>query len=184
MQRSIRYHEIEVQQTPKTTITGYTLIIQVLEHAPLRLKDLIEKKAITLENQVKVIRQLATVLYKLHDDNFLHRDVKPDNIYLDSNFNCILSDLGIARPNNSEFKTVIGTRGYTAPEVWKIEIETEGQCLSKYDCDCDAWSLGCVVYYMQTGHDLFSGECAQETEVAFRDNYFAEYDEFPRRLIE
>jgi serine/threonine protein kinase len=70
----------------------------------------------------------------------LHRDLKPGNIFLDSNSDCKLGDFGLARVMNHESQfafTTVGTPYYMSPEQLHDQ---------KYNELSDIWSLGCIVY--------------------------------------
>ncbi|KAG0328774.1 Serine/threonine-protein kinase Nek2 [Podila humilis] len=73
----------------------------------------------------------------------LHRDLKPDNVFLDAKKNVKLGDFGLSRTLNNPQKafaqTYVGTPYYMSPELL---------CSSLYDARSDIWSLGCVVYEM------------------------------------
>jgi len=43
------------------------------------------------------IREIALALHYLHRENFVHRDIKPNNVLLGADMNCLLADFGIAR---------------------------------------------------------------------------------------
>jgi len=70
----------------------------------------------------------------------LHRDLKPGNIFLDTNSNVKIGDFGLARVMNGESQfayTHVGTPYYMSPE----QIND-----SKYNEQSDIWSLGCIIY--------------------------------------
>lgn len=71
----------------------------------------------------------------------IHRDIKPDNIFLHDNESCIkVGDFGLAKmltSRNDFAKTYVGTPYYMSPEVLMDE---------PYSPVCDIWSLGCVLY--------------------------------------
>ncbi|KAG7694350.1 hypothetical protein KL951_004228 [Ogataea haglerorum] len=71
----------------------------------------------------------------------IHRDIKPDNIFLLSDgYSIKLGDFGLAKwlQHENEFaKTYVGTPYYMSPEVLMDR---------PYDPVCDVWSLGCVMY--------------------------------------
>jgi len=81
----------------------------------------------------------------LHSNKILHRDIKPDNIFLSaSSKNCRLGDFGLAKQLGSDedvVKTEVGTTYYISPEI----VSNKG-----YSYPTDVWSLGCVMYELVT----------------------------------
>ena len=74
------------------------------------------------------------------DGKILHRDLKPGNIFLDSNYNVKLGDFGLSRVmgDQSVFAyTHVGTPYYMSPE----QIADQ-----KYNEKSDIWALGCIIY--------------------------------------
>ncbi|KAF9305038.1 G2-specific serine/threonine protein kinase [Mortierella antarctica] len=73
----------------------------------------------------------------------LHRDLKPDNVFLDAKKNVKLGDFGLSRTLNNPQKafaqTYVGTPYYMSPELISSSL---------YDARSDIWSLGCVVFEM------------------------------------
>ncbi|KAJ3267103.1 G2-specific serine/threonine protein kinase [Chytriomyces hyalinus] len=71
----------------------------------------------------------------------LHRDIKPDNVFLDGNQNVKLGDFGLSRiissPELDFAKTFVGTPFYMSPE---LVSETS------YNTKSDIWALGCLIY--------------------------------------
>eukprot|EP00922_Rhytidocystis_sp_ex-Travisia-forbesii_P050466 GHVS01075010.1.p1 GENE.GHVS01075010.1~~GHVS01075010.1.p1 ORF type:complete len:581 (+),score=137.33 GHVS01075010.1:26-1744(+) len=90
-----------------------------------------------------------------HDRSVLHRDLKPQNVFLsvgvDSRLRAKLGDFGLSRHLDSgEFaQTCVGTPYYWSPELMK-----EGQ--RAYNYKSDIWSYGCILYEMATGSTPFS----------------------------
>ncbi|XAR70962.1 Non-specific serine/threonine protein kinase [Bertholletia excelsa] len=90
----------------------------------------------------KILLGLASALVYLHEEcgnPVVHRDVKPNNVMLDSDFNAHLGDFGLARllQNRASVTTMIaGTPGYLAPEVSYTGRATP---------ESDAYSFGMVV---------------------------------------
>lgn len=86
--------------------------------------------------------QVVLALYECHrrKERVLHRDVKPANIFLDSQNNVKLGDFGLARilgPESMFAYTNVGTPYYMSPE----QINEMA-----YNEKSDVWSLGCILY--------------------------------------
>jgi hypothetical protein len=84
-----------------------------------------------------------------HQKGVLHCDLKPANILLTKDREPLLSDFGLSRRINKTFNgesTVLGTAGYSAPEV----------ALNRMEKSIDIYSLGCVAAEMLIGQKLFS----------------------------
>ncbi|CAD8191282.1 unnamed protein product [Paramecium pentaurelia] len=97
---------------------------------------------------------ILLALEYLHNQNVIHRDVKPENIVLDSKGYARLTDLGIARiwrPDNSSDNS--GTPGYMAPEV---------MCRQNHTIAVDYFALGVMTYEFMLGHRPYNGKSRQE----------------------
>ncbi|XP_046336827.2 serine/threonine-protein kinase Nek4-like [Haliotis rufescens] len=95
------------------------------------------------------VYQTALALEYLHRMDILHRDLKPQNIYLTGEGDVKLGDLGIARilANGMGMATTMaGTPFYMSPEIFEMK---------GYDHKTDIWSFGCVVYEMATREHAF-----------------------------
>ncbi|KAK7393972.1 mitogen-activated protein kinase kinase kinase [Neonectria punicea] len=94
-------------------------------------------------------RQTLSGLAYLHREGILHRDLKADNILLDVDGTCKISDFGISKKTdniygNDKTNNMQGSVFWMAPEV--IRSQGEG-----YSAKVDIWSLGCVVLEMFAG---------------------------------
>ncbi|KAF2100087.1 serine/threonine kinase [Rhizodiscina lignyota] len=101
-------------------------------------------------------RQTLSGLAYLHREGVLHRDLKADNILLDVDGTCKISDFGISKKTddiygNDVTNSMQGSVFWMAPEV----IRSQGQ---GYSAKVDIWSLGCVVLEMFAGHRPWSKE--------------------------
>ncbi|OMJ09532.1 Meiosis-specific serine/threonine-protein kinase mek1 [Smittium culicis] len=121
------------------------------------LFDQIIKSGSLFEEESKFITyQMLLALKYLHDRNISHRDVKPENILMDSKDSfsiAMLSDFGMARttdPNN-RMQTICGTFQYIAPEIIKSGMDKNPTNKPGYSMAVDCWSLGIVVYAMLSG---------------------------------
>lgn len=101
-------------------------------------------------------RQTLSGLAYLHREGILHRDLKADNILLDIDGTCKISDFGISKKTdniygNDKSNNMQGSVFWMAPEV--IRSQNEG-----YSAKVDIWSLGCVVLEMFAGRRPWSKE--------------------------
>jgi serine/threonine-protein kinase len=118
------------------------------------------------ERVLYLLEQVCDSLSEAHSVGLVHRDIKPSNIYvcrvgLHYDFVKVL-DFGLARhaaaamPDTRQtMDHVPGTPAYMAPET----ILESG----KIDRRADIYSLGCVVYFLVTGHLVFEGETPMKT---------------------
>ena len=97
---------------------------------------------------LRVGRELADGLAAAHAAGLIHRDIKPDNIWLEAPHERVkLLDFGLARPVNdhgqlTQAGAIVGTPAYMAPEQGRGEV---------VGTRADLFSLGCVLYHMAVG---------------------------------
>ena len=124
---------------------------------------------------LRYFTQIAHALHDLHSRNWIHRDVKPPNIFLTLGGDVKLGGLGISTvlPDSTELaSTFCGTEDYIAPEVLMRQ---------KYGTKVDVWALGIVLYEMLMqcrpftgkGHQLQNGIVSMPYP-AVRTSYTAE----------
>lgn len=97
------------------------------------------------------LRQSIFGLEACHNAGVAHRDIKPQNLLLDSRFNIKLTDFGLSKVFESDADAVmkttyVGTRGYQAPELLLDQ---------QYDLQCDVFSMGVVLFILITGYPPF-----------------------------
>ena len=118
------------------------------------LKDIIASgNLLAPEAVVDIIAQVADGLWFAHQQDIVHRDVKPSNIMVMKGGMAKITDFGIARLPNSAVKTmtglILGSPRYMSPE----------QVIGKtIDARSDIFSLGVVLYEALTGVAPFDGD--------------------------
>ncbi len=101
------------------------------------------------------VTQILRALQHAHDKGIVHRDIKPQNIMLQSDGTIKVTDFGIARFSRSETRTMtdgaIGSVHYISPEQAKGSIT---------DAKTDLYSVGVMLYEMLTGMLPFQSDNA------------------------
>ena len=100
----------------------------------------------------KFLYQILSALHFCHTNRVIHRDLKPQNLLIDSNFNVKLADFGLARNFQipiRPYTPCVQTLWYRAPEILLGA--------KSYSTAIDIWSVGCIFAEMVTTSPLFVG---------------------------
>ena len=132
----------------------YYLILEYVEG--MTLKDyMIKNPRIPIETIVHIAKQIASGLSHAHQNGIIHRDIKPQNILMNDNLTCKITDFGIARAYGDTTLTqtnqMLGTVYYLSPEQARGNVAT---------AQSDIYSLGILIFEMITGQIPFKGESA------------------------
>jgi len=124
-------------------------ILLVLEYAPGgELFDILYYTSSLKEDVARTyFKQIINGLEACHNANVVHRDLKPQNLLLDSKYNLKITDFGLSKIIQSDADaimktTYVGTRGYQAPELLLNQ---------KYDLKCDVFSVGVILFILLAG---------------------------------
>ncbi|WP_276308556.1 Stk1 family PASTA domain-containing Ser/Thr kinase [Thermoflavimicrobium daqui] len=130
-------------------------IVMELVEGPTLKDYVLERGPLPVEEAARIAIQICDGLAHAHDNQIVHRDVKPHNILLHRNGQAKVTDFGIARAASSSTITqqgsVMGSVHYFSPEQAR-----GGQIGEK----SDIYSLGVVLYEMLTGELPFDGDSA------------------------
>ena len=128
----------------------FYIVMELVEG--ITLKTYIEKKGrLTVKEATSIAIQVASGLEIAHNNQIVHRDIKPQNIIISREGKVKVTDFGIAKSISSNTNTAdaMGSVHYTSPE----------QARGGYsDAKSDIYSLGIVMYEMVTGRVPFDGE--------------------------
>lgn len=118
----------------------------------ITLKNYIERKGkLTIKEATSIAIQVSMGLEVAHNNDIVHRDIKPQNVMISKDGKVKVMDFGIAKAATSETiaSNAMGSVHYTSPE----------QARGGYsDAKSDIYSLGIVMYEMVTGRVPFDGE--------------------------
>jgi eukaryotic-like serine/threonine-protein kinase len=115
-----------------------------------------EKGKFSPSEAVGIIEQVCRALEAAHAEGVIHRDLKPQNIMLDSEGKVSVMDFGIARSIDPDsagmtltYGALVGTPEYMSPE------QAKGETL---DARSDLFSLGIIFYELLTGNSPYKGD--------------------------
>ena len=127
------------------------------------LGDLLKRQERVAPNRVReLVLQILEGLEYAEQQGIQHRDIKPDNLWLDENGDVVILDFGLARGADdgtglTKTGDVLGTPQYMAPE------QVTGM---ESDCRTDLFSLGAVMYELLTGKSKFADQNVYSTLMA------------------
>jgi serine/threonine protein kinase len=145
-------------------------VVRVLEYSanndhPFLVMELVEgvslgdkldhDGAMTEEEAIRTIVQVAHGLHRAHRQGLIHRDVKPDNILVMPDGTAKLTDLGLAKDADAAADLTRTGRGLGTPDFMAPEQFRNAKNAS---IRCDVYSLGATLYQMLTGVLPFNEE--------------------------
>jgi Tol biopolymer transport system component/predicted Ser/Thr protein kinase len=125
------------------------IIMECVDGKTLRQMVPVQK----IQTAIDYAIQIGEALQEAHSKGVVHRDIKTDNIMVNSKNQVKVMDFGLAKLKGSlkltRTSSTVGTLAYMAPE------QIEG---GEIDARSDIFSFGVVLYEMLTGHTPFRGE--------------------------
>ena len=132
--------DLKVSKTLLRKITDAALIMEMVEGTSCEMRP---PKDVVL--MASVFLQTAEALAALHAQNYVHCDLKPNNIMVKSDKKVKIIDFGQACPIGSVKKRIQGTPDFIAPEQVRCEPVT---------VQTDVYNLGATFYWMLSGSKL------------------------------
>lgn len=149
---------------------NYYIVMEMVEGLNIE-QYVMRHGAIAEAEAIPMMIKILDALQCVHNAHIIHRDIKPSNIMIRPDGNICLLDFGVAKDmdnggGGTVMGSIIGTDGYMSPE------QADGYSVNY---NTDIYSLGCVLYFMLTGHHAFNTLASDfETKDAIL------YSEFPR----
>lgn len=141
------------------------LVMELLEGELLEQRRIRKGGKLPLAEVYELADQLLDVLAAAHAKGIVHRDIKPDNIFLTRQGRLKVLDFGFAqmktgfRKEQTATGFLLGTPGFMAPEQ-----ATGNRPL--IDAQTDIWAVGATLFILLTGQPVHDGESAAEMLVA------------------
>lgn len=130
------------------------IVMEYVDGIPLK-EYMQQQGTVDPREAIYFVTQILRALQHAHDKGIVHRDIKPQNIMLQSDGTIKVTDFGIARFSRSETRTMtdgaIGSVHYISPEQAKGSVT---------DAKTDLYSVGVVLYEMLTGRLPFQSDNA------------------------
>lgn len=107
------------------------------------LPDYVRENGMTVSEVIRLGIDICSALELCRRNNIIHRDIKPQNIFVSKYGGFKLGDFGVAKVSKiNDRADMVGTYSYMAPEVYKGNA---------YDDRVDIYSLGMVLYWLLNG---------------------------------
>lgn len=123
-------------------VDGMTLKEYILQRGPLEVNEALD-----------IMKQITSAITHAHANGIVHRDIKPQNILMDSHGKVKVTDFGIAMALSAtsltQTNSILGSVHYLSPEQARGGMATKKS---------DIYSIGVVLYELLTGRLPFSGE--------------------------
>ena len=131
------------------------MVMEFLEGEDLR-EAINSGRAGDLRNRLRMAREIAKALEYIHSEAIVHRDIKPDNIHIDTAGRVRLMDFGIAKRqelNLTRAGFTLGTPYYMSPEQVRGEQVTHL---------ADIYAFGILLFELMTGAKPIAGESIEQ----------------------
>ena len=145
------------------------------------LSEALSHGGLSVEDSLRIARQMAEALEAAHERGIVHRDLKPANVKVTPEGRVKVLDLGLAKAfdaketasgsdpslsptlviEGTQPGVILGTAEFMSPE------QARGKAVDKRT---DIWAFGCVLFELLSGHRAFTGETASDILVGILRN--------------
>jgi ABC-type transport system substrate-binding protein/serine/threonine protein kinase len=132
------------------------LVMDYAPHGSLRQRYP-KGSLVPLPQILSYVKQMAAALQYAHDQKYIHRDVKPENMLIGQHQEVLLSDFGIATIAHSTSSLSAGTEGTSGTLAYMAPEQIEGHPRPA----SDQYALGVVVYEWLCGERPFEGSVSE-----------------------
>ncbi|KAA6368777.1 MAG: putative Serine/threonine-protein kinase Nek3, partial [Streblomastix strix] len=123
-----------------------------------------------------IVAQVIRSVDYLHSNNVIHRNIKPENIFLMEDGSVRLGDFKCSNSLVGDQESIVGTKVYFAPESWIKKIT---------DFSSDIFPIGIIAYELLTGHNPFEAETEHGTVEKIKKGQYSQIPSFvPREMNE
>lgn len=137
----------------------YYMVVEYVESKSLR-SLILNKDPLIGSHRLFMLRQMASALYYIHQQGYLHLDFKPDNLLIREDASVVLIDFDLAIPRQSrpqKLKDLDGTPFYMPPESLRRH---------RVDDLCDIYAFGITAYEMINYHKPFQADTLKKARHA------------------
>jgi serine/threonine-protein kinase len=140
-------HVLKIYDVGTTDDDLHYMVVELLEGE--EILDLIQREGqVDVMDSLRIVRQAASGLAAAHAHGLVHRDIKPQNLFLLEDGTVKVVDFGLAARIDDTSERV-GTPHYMAPEVCENGAAVPGS---------DVYGLGIVLYHLLTGQPPYAGK--------------------------
>lgn len=131
------------------------ILYMVMEYVDgMTLKEYIFKNhPVSVETAMQIMKQILSAIATAHNNELIHRDIKPQNILIDSSGQVKVTDFGIAialsATSLTQTNSIMGSVHYLSPEQARGETATK---------QSDIYALGILLFELLTGQLPFDGQ--------------------------
>jgi serine/threonine protein kinase len=135
------------------------LVMDLLEGETLEQRRVNKGGRLPVPDAVRIVEDVLSTLSAAHQQRIVHRDIKPDNVFVRTDGETRLLDFGIARLLDSARVTgsgaLMGTPAFMSPE----QAASQNKLV---DAPSDVWSVGAVLFLLLTGEEVHRGRTSAE----------------------